>query len=126
MLGGSNVCKSTTSRLTTGLESNMGMQMPSPDVPACQIIADTDRLEEKELSDQVVMLDSPASSRRTMQELVPLWNVADLQQAQLEDSSIGPIAKWLKNSQDRPPKSDVAPYSDATKLYWAQWASLCL
>ena len=85
-----------------------------------------DQLEEKEPSDQVAMLNSPASSRRTMQQLVPLWNVADLQQAQFEDSSIGPIARWLKNSQDRPPKSNVALYSDATKLYWAQWASLHL
>ena len=80
-----------------------------------------DRLEEKEPSDEV-----PLSIRRATQQLAPVWSVADIQKAQLEDSSIGPVAKWLKNSQDRPAKSDVALFSDTTKLYWAQWASLRL
>ena len=80
-----------------------------------------DRLEEKEPSDKV-----PLSIRRATQQLAPVWSVADIQEAQREDSSIGPVVKWLTNSQDRPAKSDVAPFSDATKLYWAQWASLRL
>ena len=80
-----------------------------------------DRLEEKEPSDEV-----PLSIRRATQQLAPVWSVADIQEAQREDSSIGPVVKWLKNSQDRPAKSDVALFSDATKLYWAQWASLRL
>jgi len=66
------------------------------------------------------------SSRRAMHQLAPHWSVKDLQLAQLKDNTIGPIARWLKNSQDRPPKSDVSPYSEATKLYWAQWDSLHL
>jgi hypothetical protein len=98
-----------------------------PCLPDCRHCA---RLEEKEPPDQVVMLESSVSSRRAIQQLVPLWSTAHLQQAQLEDGTIGPVARWLarwlNNSQDRPPKSEVAPYSDATKLYWAQWASLRL
>ena len=113
-----------TFRLNTGLELSIGMQMPFPDVPPS---ANTDRLDEKEPSEQAMSaLDSPANSRTAMQQLIPFWSVADLQQAQLEDSTIGLMSRWLKCSQDRPPKSDIASYSDATKLYWAQWASLRL
>ena len=46
-----------------------------------------ERLDEKASSE---CPDSPASSRRT-QQLIPFWNVADLQQAQREDSAIDPV-----------------------------------
>ena len=86
-----------------------------------------DRLEIKEPTVQMMKCTNLLpSSRRAMHQLAPHWSVKDLQLAQLEDNTIGPIAKWLKNSQDRPPKSDVSPYSEATKLYWAQWDSLHL
>ena len=39
--GGLIVCNSMTFRLSTRLELNMGMQMPSPDVPVCQTTVDT-------------------------------------------------------------------------------------
>ena len=85
-----------------------------------------DRLEEKEPTHHTsLQSDPPACSRRAMHQLTPLWSVAELQ-AQLEDSTIGPITRWMKKSPNRPPKTDVTPYSDATKLYWAQWASLHL
>ena len=69
----------------------------------------------------------PASSRKTTQQPTPFWNVAVLQPVQkLDDSAIAPVTKWLRNSNERPPKLDVAPYNDATKLYWVQWESLHL
>ena len=58
-----------------------------------------DQLEVKEPTVQTMELtDLLPSSRRTMQQLAPHWSVKDLQQAQLEDNAIGPIARWLKNT----------------------------
>ena len=45
-------------------------------------------------------------------------------QAQEEDDEIGPIIQWRKESEIRPSKEKVSQYSETTKLYWAQWASL--
>ena len=43
------------------------------------------------------------SCSRRAQQLIPFWNVADLQQAQLEDSAIGPVAR------KGPPRAIRAP-----------------
>ena len=92
----------------------MEMLMPSPNNLACQMIAGTDWLEEKEPSNQV-----PLSSRRVTQQLAPLWSIADLQQGQLHRSS-------SEMAKEHPVQAfKVGCCSDATKLYWAQWASLC-
>ena len=48
----------------------------------------------------------------------------DILQAQEEDDEIGPIIQWRKESEIRPSKEKVSQYSETTKLYWAQWASL--
>ena len=44
----------------------------------------------------------------------------------MEDDTIGPIAKMLKESKIRPPWSSIAPQNEAAKMYWAQWNSLRL
>ena len=55
-----------------------------------------------------------------------IWSSEHLEKAQLEDDTIGPVAKWLKKSQVRPPWSSIAPQNETTKMYWAQWDRLCL
>ena len=52
-------------------------------------------------------------------------STADLQHAQEEDCDISPVLDWLKTGT-RPPWSEVAPHSETTKCYWAQWESLML
>ena len=49
-----------------------------------------------------------------------------LQQAQELDPDIGPVLDWLKTDIARPSWEVAAPYSEDTKLYWAQWDSLCI
>ena len=49
-----------------------------------------------------------------------------LQQAQEFDPDIGPVLNWLRTDGVRPSWEVVAPYSEDTKLYWAQWDSLCV
>lgn len=99
MPSGLNVCSSVTLDQTQSWSQIWECRHPlHADVPACQIIAD------------IVNGLFPSEMLQTCS-----------MQAQLEDSSIGSVAKWLKESQDRPPKSDVAeadPYcnSDATKF----------
>ena len=70
--------------------------------------------------------DAPKAVRRVSWQAVPFWSSDHLQKAQLEDDTIGPIAKWLKKSQVRPPWSSIASRNETTKMYWAQWDSLCL
>ena len=55
-----------------------------------------------------------------------MWSTKDLQQAQLEDRDITPMVRWLGESEPRPCWETVAPHSEATKIYWAQWDSLKL
>ena len=49
-----------------------------------------------------------------------------LQQSQEKDPDIGPIIKLMKKSIEKPPWSEIAPESAATKAYWAQWETLRL
>ena len=49
-----------------------------------------------------------------------------LRQAQLADRDIKPILEWLERSPEKPTREEVAPHSQTTKMYWAQWQSLKL
>ena len=49
-----------------------------------------------------------------------------LRQAQEQDEDIRPVILWLERSATRPRWEDVAPQSEITKAYWAQWNSLKL
>jgi len=49
-----------------------------------------------------------------------------LRQAQLNDREIKPVLEWLERSQERPTWEEIAPNSDSTKVYCAQWQSLRL
>ena len=49
---------------------------------------------------------------------------AELRQAQLSDSEIRPVLEWMGRSTNKPPWEDIAPYSQPTKIYFAQWQSL--
>ena len=68
----------------------------------------------------------PTPIRRVSCQAVPLWSNQHLQQAQLEDSSISPVVKWVKESRIRPSWSSITPHGEATLMYWAQWDSLHL
>ena len=59
-------------------------------------------------------------------QAIPTWSKEQLQKSQMEDDTIGPIAKMLKESEIRPPWSSIAPQNEAAKMYWAQWNSLHL
>ena len=54
------------------------------------------------------------------------WTTTDLRQAQEQDKDIHPIIKWLEKSVTRPCWENVAPQSETTKVYLAQWDSLKL
>ena len=49
-----------------------------------------------------------------------------LRQAQLNDEDVKPVLEWLEKSSHRPPWEEMAPHSDNTKVYCAQWQSLRL
>ena len=71
--------------------------------------------------------DAPRVSQVTLNwQASPLWSDKDLCEAQIADSDIGPIARWLSKDGNKPAWQTVAPHSEATKMYWAQWSSLCL
>ena len=50
----------------------------------------------------------------------------DLQIAQENDRDIGPVLKWMKDSEIRPTWQTVAPCNEIIKAYWSQWDSLQL
>ena len=50
----------------------------------------------------------------------------ELRQAQLNDRDVKPLLQWLERSSHRPPWEEIAPDSDNTKVYCAQWQSLRL
>jgi len=50
----------------------------------------------------------------------------ELRQAQLNDREIKPVLEWLERSQERPSWEEIAPHSDSTNVYCAQWQSLRL
>lgn len=81
----------------------------------------------KQSSDDVSPVDDdsatesvPKPVRRVSWQAMPLWSNEQLQKAQLEGDTIGPIAKLLKKSGVIPPWSSIAPQTKATKMYWAQ------
>ena len=45
---------------------------------------------------------------------------------QEQDKDIQPVIEWLERSNTRPHWEDVAPRSENTKAYWAQWDNLKL
>ena len=47
-----------------------------------------------------------------------------LRQAQMSDDILCTVIGWLERSTVRPKWEEVAPSSDCTKAYWAQWDSL--
>ena len=49
-----------------------------------------------------------------------------LRQAQMSDDILCTVMGWLERSTVRPKWEEVAPSSDYTKAYWAQWDSLQL
>ena len=80
----------------------MEMQTHSQDILAYQITAGT----VTELSQQTELTDLLPSSRQALQQLAPHCSTKDLQQAQLEDNTTGPIA-----GKTDLPKSDGLVYS---------------
>ena len=54
------------------------------------------------------------------------WSTENLKEAQELDPDIGPVLRWHQTDDTRPPWETVAPYSEDTKLYWAQWDSFCV
>ena len=50
----------------------------------------------------------------------------EIRQAQLNDQDVKPVLEWLERSSHRPPWEEIAPHSDNTKVYCAQWQSLRL
>ena len=50
----------------------------------------------------------------------------ELRLAQLNDQDVKPLLEWLERSSHRPPWEEIAPHSDNTKVYCAQWQSLRL
>jgi len=65
-------------------------------------------------------------SGRTTQKMLPTGLSKELRQAQLNDREIKPVLEWLERSQERPSWEEIAPHSDSTKVYCAQWQSLRL
>ena len=59
---------------------------------------------------------------------ISTWTAADLQQThvQEQDKDVHPIIVWLEKSVTRPHWENVAPQSETTKAYWAQWDILKL
>lgn len=53
------------------------------------------------------------------------FTTVEIKNAQKNDSEIGWIVEWLTRSPERPPWSWVAPAGLTTKIFWAQWKSLC-
>lgn len=51
-------------------------------------------------------------------------SLAQLRQAQLSDLEIKPVLEWMEKSNIRPPCEEIAPHSQPTKIYCAQWQSL--
>ena len=80
--------------------------------------------DEGTIENQSPTASTPSTVRRVSWQPIPIWSKEDLQKAQLEDDDIGPVAKWLKNSQVRPSRSSIASQSEATKMYWAQMGQL--
>ena len=54
------------------------------------------------------------------------WTTSDLRRVQEQDKDIQPVIEWLERSNTRPHWEDVAPRSENTKAYWAQWDILKL
>lgn len=50
----------------------------------------------------------------------------EFRQALNEDNDLKPIIDWKKRGESKPKWQEVAPFSSATKSYWAQWESLVL
>ena len=50
----------------------------------------------------------------------------ELRQAQLNDQDVKPFLQWLQRSSHRLPWEEIAPHSDNTKVYCAEWQSLWL
>ena len=67
---------------------------------------------------QLVMVDSRPD--------ISTWTATDLQRAQELDKDIHPVTIWLEKSVAKPCWEKVAPQSETTKSYWAQWDSLKL
>ena len=47
-----------------------------------------------------------------------------LREAQLSDPEIKPVLVWMEESKDKPSWDEIAPHSQATKVYCGQWESL--
>jgi hypothetical protein len=59
-------------------------------------------------------------------QYITIWTAIDLRQAQEQDKDIQPLIVWLEKSVARPCWEKVAPQSETTKAYWAEWDSLKL
>ena len=78
------------------------------------------------MDDGCFLTGAPKAVGRVSWQAVPIWTSEQLQDVQMEDDTIGPIARILKKGGIRPPWSSIASLNEATKLYWAQWDSLRL
>ncbi len=67
---------------------------------------------------------SVATARHSGLRLSGGWEPREVRLSQANDGDIRPIVEWLEKSRDRPRWEEVAPCSEATKAYWAQWQSL--
>ncbi len=48
----------------------------------------------------------------------------EMRLSQVSDVDIKPVVEWLEKGSVRPSWEEIAPHSEATKAYWAQWKSL--
>jgi len=100
-----------------------------------------DRLETQEglkMSPEEALMQKPMQSPDTCSHILPVAALnlvsgaagnrssTELRQAQLNDREIKPVLEWMERSQERPTWEEIAPHSDSTKVYCAQWQSLRL
>ena len=58
--------------------------------------------------------------------LVPNLGPKDISRAEENDSDIAHVLAWLKSGFGRPQWSDVSALSEISKIFWAQWDSMCI
>ena len=91
----------------------------------CDRLESRDHLHEKQRESGTTDASCQAVTIENHQD-VGSWTLAELRQAQTQDKNIQPVMEWLEKSDTRPSWENVAPQSETTKAYWAQWDSLKL
>ena len=89
----------------------------------CDRLESRDYLHEKQQGANSASCQSIAASHCPD---ISTWTTKDLRQAQEQDKDLCPVIVWLEKSTTKPCWEEVAPQSETTKAYWAQWESLKL